>query len=131
MAKEAEGTLFEVHVDKGDLTGKTWHGQFRAKTILSFGEQIRIDRLKRDLLGPGSYDGADPEVVAQAVILSELQVRITEAPEWWGGGIGHADTNLLKAVYEAANRVRDEHLKTVQKKGEADQAALRETRPQQ
>lgn len=128
-SKQAEGTLFEVHVDRGSATGKTWHGDFRAKPVLSFGEQIRIDRIKRDLLGPGPYDGVDPEVMAQAIILAELQVRITEAPEWWANGIGHADDNLLRAVYEGANKVAKDHMDALKQEGEKAQEGIRKERP--
>jgi hypothetical protein len=129
MANQAEGTLFEVHLT-GNVTGKTWDGKFRAKPVLSFAEQARGERILRDILGPGPYDGMDIEVIAAARMLSVLSVRITEAPEWWGGGANHADTNLLMAVYAAADKVVKEHLDEVQKKGETARASLREDRPE-
>jgi hypothetical protein len=127
MALEKPGVVFTIHVDKGDITGKSWHGDFRAKETLSFGDQIRIDRIRRDLLGPGPYDGCDPEVMAQATILAQLQVCITEAPEWWVGGVSHADFNLLRSIYEEALKIREGHTKEIEKQGEDAQKALRES----
>jgi hypothetical protein len=124
--KQYEGVKFNVHVDRGDVTGKTWDGDFRSKEVLSFGDQLRIDRIRRDLLGPGPYDSVDPEALAAASILAELQVRLTESPEWWAGGVGHSDTNLLMAVYEQVRKVRDQHADEVKKQGEEAQKKLRE-----
>lgn len=127
MAKEPEGTSFEVHLT-GNITGKTWDGKFRAKAVLSFAEQAKVERLVRDMLGQGPYDGMDSEVVASARILSALAVRITEAPEWWAGGANHADTNLLMKVYEETDAVAKEHIDGVLKRGEVARDALREGR---
>ena len=126
MATGKPGTPFPIHIDRGDTTRKCWDGEFRGKEILAFGDQIRIDRIKRDLLGPGPYDGADPEVVAQATVLAEIQVTLTDAPEWWQGGLAHSDTNLLMAIYQAALKIRNDHQAEVKKAGEEAQAKLRE-----
>ena len=125
---EKSGTPFDVHVDKGDVTGKCWDGAFRAKLVLSFMDQIRVDRIKRDLLGPGPYDGADSEAVAMASILADIQVRLTDAPTWWEGGANHSDTNLLMEVYRGAKKVAQDHIDQMTKEGEKAQEKLRKAK---
>lgn len=116
--KPLEGVAFEVH-EKGNVTGKTWDGKFRAKAVLTFREQMAADRLRREFLG-GNGQGADADVLVEARILSELPFRLTEAPEWWksnGGGMDLADANILKAVWEGAVKVEEEHLANLAKEG--------------
>jgi hypothetical protein len=116
--KTADGVAFDIHV-KGNRTGKTWAGAFRAKTVLPFRDRIARDKYRRELLGPDAHN-ADPEVVAQAVIISELSVRLVEAPEWWKekrGGLDLADENVLQEVYQAALKVEDDALAAIDAEG--------------
>jgi hypothetical protein len=115
---------FDIHIDKGDVTGLSWHGTFSAKPTLSFSEQMKQDRLRRELIGP-MPEQADLECVAQAVMLADLSVRIVEAPAWWGGGMGHSDTNLLEAVWNEIKRIVTEHRKAIEEKGQQAQQNLR------
>jgi len=123
---DPKGERFTVHVDKGNVTGLTWNGDFRAKAILSFSDQMRADRLKRDMLGPGPYDGVDGEVLAQAIMLSSLAVRLTEWPKWWINGTEHSDTNLLQEVYNNVIRIRDEYFVKMEADGKKDQEELKQ-----
>lgn len=129
MAKEAEGSSFELHL-VGTVSGKTWAGQFRAKPVLSFSEQARVERLVRDMLGQGPYDGMDLEVVAASRMLAVLAVRLTKAPEWWDGGANHADPNLLMEVYAKVNSIVEEHQAEVTKRGEDAKKLLQTERPE-
>lgn len=123
---EKTGIEFEIHIDRGDVTGKCWDGKFRAKEMLSYADRLRRDRIRRDLLGPGSLESADPEAVAVATMLAELQVSLTDAPEWWAGGVNHSDENLLGAVWTEVNKIRQKHQDDVIKAGEEAKKKLQE-----
>jgi hypothetical protein len=117
--KPVEGTAFEVHV-KGVATGKTWDGTFRAKPLLTFREQMTADKMQRELVGP---DATNADVISQAIIISELQFRLTETPEWWkenGNGLNLSDPNLLEEVYKAARKVSEDYFSTLN--GDAEKA---------
>jgi hypothetical protein len=120
MAKD--GVEFQIHLT-GDVSGKCWDGAFRAKEVLSFADTIQIERGVRDLLGPGPYDGMDPEVYAKVVMIARLRVYLTDAPEWWSD-LKMADTNLLNAVYKGARGVIDAHDKKIEEEGKAAKEAL-------
>jgi hypothetical protein len=87
------GETFSLNV-VGDATKTTWAGEFTVKTKLSWRDQLNMDKMRRELLGPDPQ-GASQDAVAQAVILSELAARLTDAPKWWteskGGIINDAD----------------------------------------
>jgi len=125
-APPAEGIAFEVHV-RGNVTGKTWDGAFRAKPLLSFREQLNVDKLRRELVGPDQA-GAAPEMFSTAVVLSELAFRLTDVPEWWKeskGGLDLCDPNVVEQVYKKTKAIETEHLKKVEAEGEDAVAGLR------
>jgi hypothetical protein len=119
MATKVEGEPFEIHV-VGNVTGKTWDGKFRAKAVLTFREQMQADKMRREFTGP---DVTDPDIAAQAIILSDLFYRLTDAPEWWranANGMDLSDPNVLKEVFEGAKKVESDYLEKV--KAEAEKA---------
>jgi hypothetical protein len=122
--KPVEGEAFEVHV-KGVATGKTWDGKFRAKPLLTFREQMLADKMRREFTGT---DVQDPDIVAQATIISELAFRLTEVPEWWrsnGGGLDLSDPNVLTEVYREAKKVEEDHAKSLTAEGEAARQSIK------
>lgn len=125
-AKPAEGISFEVHV-RGNITGKTWDGSFRAKPLLTFRDQLNIDKLRRDFVGTDGSNAA-PEAFSTAVVLSELAFRLTETPEWWKesqGGLDLCDPNVVEEVYKKSKAIESEHVKKVEADGDAAATALR------
>lgn len=126
-----EGLAFDIHV-VGDTTGQTWTGTFKAKDKLSFRDQITIDRIRRDLLGPNAT-GADPEIIAQVTVLAELAVRIIDAPNWWREskqGTELHDTNVLMELYTAAMKVQDDAMARIREAGEKAKQDLRQMKPE-
>jgi hypothetical protein len=124
-ATPAEGTSFDIHV-RGNVTGKTWDGTFRAKPLLTFRDQLNVDKLRRDLVGPNS-DGAAPEAFSTAVILAELAFRLTETPEWWKeskGGLDLCDPNVVEEVYKRVKDIETGHLKKVEDEGKSALAGI-------
>lgn len=112
----------------GESTESTFKGAFRAKVRLSFREQLRMDQIRRELLGPDPAGNASPDAAAFAIALAELSVRIVEAPEWWKeakGGLDLEDENVLLEVWEKVKAILKEE---ADKKAEAAKAAEEELR---
>jgi len=124
---KAEGTVFNIHLT-GNITGKTWDGDFRAKPILTFRDRLGVDRMRRELLG-GDGTTADTEAAAAAKVISELAYRLTEWPEWWKeskGGLDLADVNVMQEVYKAAEKVENDYFTKLEADGKAAQEKLKE-----
>ena len=84
-------------------------------------EELAIDRIKRDLLGPNP-SSADSNPVAIASIIAELSVRLTEAPKWWSdssGGLDLRDENVIASVYEQVMKAEKDALDGVKEEGSA------------
>lgn len=110
----------------GDTTGEQFAGKFKVRTRLSFRDQLRRDEIRRTLLGvdPSS---ASERADSASVMLSELSVRVIEAPSWWTNaeaGLELADDNVLREVYLAAIKAEKDLIASVTKKGEEAQADL-------
>lgn len=105
---------------KGDLTGRDWHGKFKAKPVLSHRDRMARDRLRREYLGVNA-DEANAEAKATAQVLSELAVRLVAWPEFWAVfemGENLKDLNLLSDVYKAALKIEDDYMAGLVKKAE-------------
>ncbi len=94
-----------VHVfdfkEKGEITDKSYDGQFTCLCILNMLEKqllgVEKTRLQADMSNP------TPDLQGIAMILSNLRVRIIDGPEWWkqsAGGGTIRDENVLVALYD-------------------------------
>lgn len=124
---DPQGVSFEVHV-VGEETFETFTGKFRAKEKLSWADRMASDRFRRELLGP---NGAEADLSAQnrAMILGELSVRLTEAPDWWKtsrGGLDLVDDNIVMKIYEESVGIQTKWQEAQKAKGEAAKKALAE-----
>lgn len=127
MADKKEGVAFSIHI-VGNVTNKTWIGDFRAKERLSFRDQLNRDRARRELLGP-EVGTADAEALSIAVIISELSVRLTEAPAFWTesqNGLNLQDDNLIMEIYNKAIKIEKDALSTLVEAGEEAKKELKE-----
>lgn len=91
----------------GEASKTTWAGEFAVKTKLSWRDQLQMDKARRELLGPDAQ-GASPDAVAQAVILSELGVRIVKSPVWWtesNRGLDLVDDNVLTEIFQKVRAI--------------------------
>ncbi len=124
---------FTVSVE-GDVTGEKWYGSFKAKTLLTHRDNLRIDQLRRDLLG-GLSDGPAPgrTAIETSIAMAEMGVRITDAPEWWrasNNGLDLADNNVVQAVYNECMKAEKENLDELRKKAEGLKAELKKEAPE-
>jgi hypothetical protein len=110
--------IFTINV-VGDKTKEKWSGAFTSKPLLTHREELAIDRIKRDLLGPDSGH-ASGSSLAVASIIAELSIRLTSAPDWWknaNGGLDMVDENVIAAVYEQAMKAEKDAIEGVKTEG--------------
>jgi hypothetical protein len=99
MAVKAKDVPFTVDL-VGEVTGEKFWGEFRAKTYLSFRDELQEDKFYRDLLGIRPED-AQPRAKNQAKCIAQLWVRLTETPDWWkerGNGLDISDDNVIESI---------------------------------
>ncbi len=96
---KTESTFSIDHV--GDTSGNRYEGTFVVRTVLNMGQKHQLEleksRLLADFLNPTS------ELSGIALILSNLRVKIVDAPEWWkqsNGGLNILDEDVLVELYK-------------------------------
>lgn len=120
--------IFSVNI-QGNNTNQTYLGQFKCKCILSPIEQIKSDKLYRDLLGNNAHL-AGGHVTKITYALSQLHIRLLETPPFWDGGElggGHLkDDNVILAVLDKAIECQVRFVEEKQKEKEEIQKMLSE-----
>jgi hypothetical protein len=106
----------------GEITGKSWKGVFKTKLRLSHRDQLRMDEIRRDLLG-AKPESASPRAQNAADIFSTIAAHLVEAPQWWamnGDGLDLEDDNVVAEVY---GRILEAKVEAVKKlKADAETA---------
>jgi len=96
--------IFDINL-VGTLTNNTYLGTFKVKCLLSPIEQIKADKLYRDLLGNNAHLTSN-HVASLAYAASQLHMRIVDAPPFWDGadlgGTHIEDENVILEVIEKA-----------------------------
>lgn len=111
--------IFNVTVT-GEESGQPFNGQFKVKTLLSRRDRLRADEIRRELIG-GKPEGASASVIADALVLSQLAVRIIESPAWWQnsqGGLDLADANVIGEVFRLTMDEADKRAAALKKESE-------------
>jgi hypothetical protein len=88
----------------GSLTGKSYIGTFKVKTILSRRDHFAADEQRRIILGANCQAALEP-LKQEAFMLGQLSVRILESPDWWkaaGLGLELEDPNIIEEIFQAA-----------------------------
>jgi hypothetical protein len=124
---EANVVPFTLQLD-GETTGTPWFGKFKAKIRLSLRDQLNRDKIRRELLG--SMGGTpDDRALSIAIIISELTVRLVEAPPWWreqANGLDLEDGNVVSKVYDEAMKVEADALDNRKKKADEAKGELKQ-----
>jgi len=96
--------IFDVNI-VGTFTNQTYLGTFKVKCLLSPMEQIKADKLYRDILGSNAHLTSN-HVASLAYAASQLHIRIVEHPAFWEGesiGGSHiVDENVILDVIDKA-----------------------------
>lgn len=127
MAVKVKDAPFSIDL-VGDVTGEKFWGEFRAKTYLSFRDELQEDKFYRDLLGPRP-DDAQPRARNQAKCIAQLWVRLTETPDWWkerGNGLDISDDNIIEQILIEAVGAEARAREEVRAKGKHATDKLRE-----
>lgn len=104
----------------GDLTGTSYVGTFRAKKLLSHADRLRQDARRRELLGTARPDEASDYAKTASEAFSQLEVRLTDAPQFWkdnGMGLSLVDENIVIEVYKGAVKVESDAIDELKNKG--------------
>lgn len=116
--------IFDINL-VGEHTNNTYMGNFRCKCLLSPMEQIKADKMYRDLLGNNSHLASN-HVSQLCYALSQLRFRLVEYPPFWeGSGIlgSHIEDeavilSVLENALEAAALFVEERQKELVEKQE-------------
>jgi hypothetical protein len=124
-----EPVEFTVDV-KGEKTGESYPGVFKARPRLSHLDTLKMDQLRRDLLGP-KPELASPDAQNVASAFSKIWAHLVgPGPRWWqesGQGINLVDEDPVAAVYSNILRIEKEAQDAVVKKGEEARAELKKS----
>ncbi|NDC23765.1 MAG: hypothetical protein EBZ49_06505 [Proteobacteria bacterium] len=107
MPSSNDTVQFSISVT-GESTGEKWTGAFKCKTRLSHRDQLRLDQVRRDLLGPNP-EGASPRAQNQAEVFSFIVAHLIDAPNWWrsnDNGLDLEDDNVVAEVYAQITKAK-------------------------
>jgi len=108
------------------ITGELVRGAFKVKTRLSWRDQLARERIRLDLLGPLAAQ-ASVRAREQADLVSELAVRIVEAPQFWkeaDNGLDLQDDAIMVEVFNEAIKAEAEAIAALKKLGEEAKVEL-------
>ncbi len=127
MATTKIDTTFSIDI-QGELTGDFYRGVFKIRTRLSHRDALRRDQIRRELLG-SSPEAASPRAVSIADVMSELAVRVIEAPSFWtsnGDGLDLPDDAPVAEVYKKTLEAVETAKNAIVKAGDEALKALKE-----
>lgn len=111
---------------KGSVTNQDYKGLFRVKPLLSHRDRLRMDELKRQLLG-SQLDSASPSALQISSIFSKIWVHLQDAPSWWkdaGNGVDLLDEEPVVEVLEKIASLEKESAAELTKTAEKAKAEL-------
>jgi len=85
----------------GETTGNKYDGTFTVRTALNMGQKHLLELEKSKLLA--DFLNPTNELAGIALILSNLRVKVIDAPEWWkqsAGGLNIMDEDVLVELYK-------------------------------
>jgi hypothetical protein len=111
----------------GDETGAHFSGTFKVRTILSRRDQFVADQRRRSILGADAQS-AMPGLIGEAFMLSQLYVRIIEAPKWWqdsDGGLELKDPNIISQLFDSTMKAVESAKQELLKEADEAKAKLK------
>lgn len=100
-----------------DLTGKKYEGRFTVLCRLDMGQKHRLELEKTRLLG--NYPNPTDGLAGIAVVLANLRIKVTDAPDWWkqsNGGYLIEDEDALVTLYDRVIAAETEWLEKLKQK---------------
>jgi len=96
----------------GEMTAQSYFGMFKTKCVLSIAEEIEADRLYREHLGDNLLY-ASQKAKELAFAISQLSVRVVEAPYFWTdlkNGENCLDKNIVFDLFTKSLEAQDKFL---------------------
>ena len=116
---------FTVAVNGND--GEVLRGKFKIKVKLSVKDRLRIDEIRRGILG-GKSSEADGEADSLARALGKIQVHIIESPQFWKdheNGLAFEDLDPVLKVLEQITKIEATYYEAKAKEAEAAKEELK------
>jgi len=91
----------KFYFDHTNDFGERYEGYFTIKCRLTCRERQALELEKTRLMG--GYDNPTDGLLSLAIILSNLDVKIIDAPEWWkqnGGGRDLDDEDIVGLIFQ-------------------------------
>lgn len=115
---------------EGKVTGEQYRGVFKFKIRLSHRDTLRMDALRRDLLGPNP-EGQIPDAEANATarVFAKIWAHLQDAPDWWkaqGNGLDLPDEEPVMELLKQIQTKEKEGNAALLKQAEAAKTALSE-----
>lgn len=113
--------------------GTTLRGTFKIKLRLSYRDVLRMDAIRRDLLGKNA-ELADLATSNIAAKFAKMWVHIVDAPAWWkdsGNGLDLEDAAPISEVYDAIEKMEKEHYEELQAKTASAKEELKKNLPEE
>jgi hypothetical protein len=104
----------------GNATGEVYQGQFTVETVITRSKRFEADRLRRMLLGQSPND-APPDLQVEAFMISQLAVRVMDAPKFWqdsNNGQELKDSNVIEELFKLTTEAISEREKEIDAKTE-------------
>lgn len=111
---------------KGETTGQTFEGVFKARPLLSHRARLDSDKMRRSLIGEKPEEASE-STVHTAVVLSYIFHHLESSPAWWresGNGLNLIDFAPVQAVYDAILKIETDVYTEIKKAGEDAAKAL-------
>jgi hypothetical protein len=116
----------EITVRSTLLDGTVLHGRFKIKTRLSNRDSLKLDEIRRSLLGEKS-DMANENINGLASVLAKIAVNVVESPSWWkdsNNGLDLDEQGPVMDVFEAVLKAEKDYADDLKKKAEAAKSVL-------
>ena len=110
----------EITVRTTLIDGSVLHGRFKIKLRLSNRDSIKLDEIRRSLLGDRS-DLASEGVNGLATVLAKIATHVLESPSWWtasNNGLDLEEQGPVLDIYEAIIKAEKEYTQELSKKAE-------------
>jgi len=105
-----DGSLADFSVNLiGAATKESFIGTFTVKCVLNPIEEIKANKLYRELLGETNPHLANEDIHNLALALSQLKFRVVKSPAGWKHSEidgGHLDANIVLHVFNMALEAR-------------------------
>jgi len=100
------------HVSYRTKSGELLEGDFQFKAEVTRREAFQADSIRRNVIGP-IPQGQDvpPMLQAEAYMIGQLAIHITDAPEWWlksEDGLQFSDDGVVVSVFDKLTEMQQE-----------------------